>query len=193
LPSVQARADQELTKEIRQIHAHSREMYGSIRVRQTLRDRGRAVGHRRVARLMRLAGLRGVHGRRRRVRTTVADPAATPAQDRVDRACAPAAIGDPNRVWLADITSVATRQARLDLAVTLVGFSRRVVGWAMADHLRTELGRAALQLALRHRRPAPPGGRPGAVHRPRRRLLRSRCRRVVSSHRSQSGGVPHFP
>ena len=158
-PSARVRADQELTEEIRQIHAHSRQTYGSIRVRQALRERGRVVGRRRVARLMRRAGLRGVHGQRRRARTTVADPAATPAPDRVDRAFAPAAIGGPDRVWLADITYVATPEGWLYLAVVLDGFSRRVVGWAMADHLRTELVLAALQLALWRRRPAP-----GLIH-----------------------------
>jgi len=154
LPSARARADQELTEEIRQIHTHSRQTYGSIRVRATLRERGQAVGRRRVARLMRLAGLRGCHGQRRRVRTTTPDLAAAPAPDRVERAFAPATIGAPDRLWLADITYVATREGWLYLAVILDGFSRRVVGWAMADHLRTELVLAALQLALQRRRPA---------------------------------------
>ena len=90
-PAARARADQVLTEQIRQIHAHSRQTYGSIRVRAALRERGEAVGRRRVARLMRQAGLRGVHGQRRRARTTVADPAVTPAPDRVERTFAPAA------------------------------------------------------------------------------------------------------
>ena len=115
--------------------------------------RGEAVGRRRVARLMRRAGLRGGHGLRRRVRTTVADPRATPATDRVARAFAPAAIGAPNRLWLADISYIPTREGWLYLAIILDGFSRRVVGWAMADHLQTDLVRAALRLALQRRRP----------------------------------------
>ncbi len=153
-PAARARADQALTEQIRQIHEHSRQTYGSIRVRAALRERGEVVGRRRVARLMRRAGLRGVHGQRRRVRTTVADPHIAPAPDRVERAFAPAAIGGPNRLWLADISYIATREGWLYLAIILDGFSRRVVGWAMADHLQTELVLAALRLALQRRRPA---------------------------------------
>ncbi len=153
-PTVRARADETLTEQIRQIHAHSRQTYGSIRVRAALHARGEAVGRRRVARLMRRAGLRGVHGQRRRVRTTVADPRAAPAPDRVERAFAPAAVGGPNRLWLADISSIPTREGWRYLASILDGFSRRVVGWAMADHLQTELVLAALRLALQRRRPA---------------------------------------
>jgi len=152
--AARVRADQELTEQIRQIHARSRQTYGSIRVRAVLHERGEAVGRRRVARLMRRAGLRGVHGQRRRVRTTVADPRATPAPDRVGRAFAPAAVGGTDRLWLADISYIPTREGWLYLAIILDGFSRRVVGWAMADHLRTELVLAALHLALQRRRPA---------------------------------------
>ena len=152
--ATRVRADRLLTEQIRQIHAHSRQTYGSPRVRAALRERGEAVGRRRVARLMRRAGLRGVRGQRRRVRTTVADPRATPAPDRVARAFAPAAVGGPDRIWLADISYIPTREGWLYLAIILDGFSRRVVGWAMADHLQTELVLAALRLALQRRRPA---------------------------------------
>ncbi len=152
--AARARADEALTEQIRQIHAQSRQTYGSPRVRATLCARGEAIGRRRVARLMRRAGLRGVHGQRRRVRTTVADPHAAPAPDRVERAFAPAAIGAPDRLWLADISYIPTREGWLYLAIILDGFSRRVVGWAMADHLQPELVLAALRLALRRRRPA---------------------------------------
>jgi putative transposase len=150
-PSARAQADQALTEQIRAIHAHSRQTYGSIRVRATLREGGRAVGRRRVARLMRLAGLRGVHGQRRRVRTTVADPTMMPAPDRVERAFTPAAIGAPQRVWFADITYIPTGEGWLYLAVVLDGFSRRVVGWAMADHLRAELVIDAVTMATQRR------------------------------------------
>ena len=153
-PAARTRADRALTEQICQIHAQSRQTYGSPRVRAVLRERGEAVGRRRVARLMRRAGLRGVHGQRRRVRTTAADPRATPAPDRVARAFAPAAIGGPDRLWLADISYIPTREGWLYLAIILDGFSRRVVGWAMADHLQTELVLAALRLALQRRRPA---------------------------------------
>jgi putative transposase len=158
-PSARAQADQTLTAQIQVIHAHSRQTYGSPRVRAALRAQGQAVGRRRVARLMRQAGLRGLHGQRRRVRTTVADRTITPAQDRVERAFTPAAIGAPNRVWLADITYVGTGEGWLFLAAILDGFSRKVVGWAMADHLRAELVIDALTMAVQRRQPAP-----GLIH-----------------------------
>jgi putative transposase len=152
--AARVRADQALTAQLRQISAHSRQTDGSPRVRATLCERGEMVGRRRVARLMRRAGLRGVHGQRRRVRTTVADPRVTPAPDRVKRSCAPAAIGAPDRLWLADSSSIPTREGWRYLAIILDGFSRRVVGWAMADHRQTALVLAALRPALHRRRPA---------------------------------------
>jgi transposase InsO family protein len=103
---------------------------------------------------MRQAGVRGCHGQRRRVRTTTPDRQAPPAPDRVERAFAPAAVGAPNRLWVADISYVATLEGWLYLAVVLDAFSRRVVGWAMADHLRTELVLTAMAMAIRSRRPA---------------------------------------
>jgi putative transposase len=154
-PSARARADGRLTERIRQVHKHSRGTYGRPRVHAELRADGQRCRRRRVARLMRQAGLRGVHGQRRRVRTTVADRLATPAPGRVGRAFAPAQIGAPNRLWLTDISSVPTDEGWLYLAVVLDGFSRAVVGWAMANHLRTELALDALVMALRTRRPTP--------------------------------------
>jgi transposase InsO family protein len=99
---------------------------------------------------MRTAGLQGCHQRRRRPRTTVADPAAAPAPNRVQRDFNPLA---PDRLWLADISYVPTEEGWLYLAAVLDAFSRRVVGWAMADHLRTELVLDALGMALAARRP----------------------------------------
>jgi transposase InsO family protein len=150
-PSARARADAELTAVIHRLHAESRGVYGSPRVHAELRAAGRRHGRKRVARLMRAAGLQGCHRRRRRPRTTVADPAAAPAPNRVHRDFNPPA---PNRVWLADITYVPTEEGWLYLAAVLDAFSRKVVGWAMADHLRTELVLDALDLALATRRPA---------------------------------------
>ena len=112
-------------------------------------------GRRRVARLMREVGLRGCHGQRRHVPTTRRDQQATPAPGRVQRAFSPRAIGAPDRLWVADISYVATGEGWLSLAVVLDAFSRRVVGWAMADHLRTELVLDALAMALHHRQTAP--------------------------------------
>jgi len=152
--SARARADAALSARIVAIHQTSRSTYGSPRVHADLQAAGERCGRRRVARLMRAAGLRGCHGQRRRVRTTVPDRQATPAPDRVARAFTPSAVGAPNRLWVADISYVATTEGWLYLAVTLDAFSRRVVGWAMADHLRTDLVLDALEMALRSRRPA---------------------------------------
>ena len=160
-PSARARADGALTEHIHAIHAWSRGTYGSPRVHAELRDpqgpyRIRC-GRKRVARLMRAAGLTGCQRGRRR-RTTVADPVAAPAPDLVDRQFTALAAAGPNRLWVADISSVWTAQGWLYLAVVLDCFSRAVVGWAMADHLRTELVLAALDLALWRRRPARDAG-----------------------------------
>jgi putative transposase len=152
--SARARADARLSERIAAIHQTSRGTYGSPRVHAELRAAGERCGRRRVARLMRQAGLRGCHGQRRRVRTTTPDGQATPAPDRVDRAFAPAAVGALDRLWVADISYVTTLEGWLYLAVVLDAFSRRVVGWAMADHLRTELVLDALTMAIRHRQPA---------------------------------------
>ena len=152
-PSARARADDRLKERIRTVHQASRGTYGSPRIHIELRATGERCGRRRVARLMREVGLRGCHGRRCRVRMTTRDRQAVPAPDRVQRAFAPPAIGAPDRLWVADISYVATREGWLYLAVVLDAFSRRVVGWATADHLRTELVLDALAMALRHRQP----------------------------------------
>src|SRR5208282_4202724 len=116
---------------------------------------GIQVGRKRVARLMRAAGLVGV-SRRKWLTTTVRDRDARPAPDLVERHfVAPG----PNRLWVADITYIPTWAGFLYLAVVLDAFSRRIVGWAMETHLRTELVLEALNMALAQRRPAgPPAG-----------------------------------
>ena len=152
--SARARADAALSERIAAIHQTSRGTDGSPRVHAELRATGERCGRRRVARLMRQAGLRGCHGRRRHLRTTVPDRQATPAPDRVERTFAPTAVGAPDRLWVADISYVATEEGWLYLAIVLDAFSRRVVGWAMADHLRTDLVLRALEMAIRARRPA---------------------------------------
>ena len=149
-PSARAVADQQLTEQIRTIHARSRATYGAPRIHAELRlDHGVQVGRKRVARLMRAAGLVGCHRRRRRGLTR-RDPQAAPAPDLVGRRFTAAA---PDRVWTADITYIPTWSGWLYLAVVLDVFSRRVVGWAMADHLRTELVVDALDMAIWNRRP----------------------------------------
>jgi transposase InsO family protein len=148
--SVRATADNALTEQITQVYEGSRRTYGAPRVHAALRAEGVRCGCRRVARLMRAAGLVGCH-RRRRARTTVADPARPPAPNLVARDFAAPA---PDRLWIGDITYVATWEGWLYLAVLLDAHSRRVVGWAMADHLRAELAVEALAMALAARQPA---------------------------------------
>ncbi len=148
--SARATADQALIDQIALIHARSRHTYGTPRVHAALRASGVRCGSRRVARLMRAAGLAGCH-RRRRTRTTVPDPARVPAPNLVARDFTAAG---PDRLWIGDITYIATWEGWLYLAVLLDAHSRRVVGWAMADHLRTELTLDALAMALGSRRPA---------------------------------------
>ena len=157
--SARSRADARLKERIRAIHQTSRGTYGSPRVHVELRAVGERCGRRRVARLMREAGLCGCHGQRRQIRTTTPDPQAVLASDRVKRAFSPSIIGAPDRLWVADISYIATREGWLYLAVVLDAFSRRVVGWSMADHLRTELVLDALAMATHRRKPAP-----GLIH-----------------------------
>ena len=144
-PSARAVADASLTATIRQIHAASRGTSGAPRIHAELADaHGVRCGRKRVARLMRRAELAGVC-RRRAARTTRRDEAAAPSDDLVHRSFA---VSDPDRLWVADITYLPTWQGFLYPAVILDAFSRRVVGWAMADHLRAELVLDALEMAL---------------------------------------------
>ena len=148
-PSNRSRQDALLTEKIREIHSRSRKTYGYPRVHAELRSLGVRCGRRRVARLMRAAGLRGcMRGRKRR--TTRRDPRAAPAPDLLRRDFA---AGRPNRVWLADITYVPTREGFLYLAFILDTHSRKIVGWSMDSHMRTELVVDALQMAVWRRRP----------------------------------------
>jgi putative transposase len=128
-------------------------------VHAELRGAGIRCGGKRVARLMRQAQLVGCQRRRWTPRTTVAEPHATAAPDRLARDFTATA---PNQRWVSDITYVATGEGWLYLAVVLDLFSRKVVGCAMADHLRTELVLDALDLARRTRRPRLPSGPTGA-------------------------------
>ena len=143
-------ADDALLRRLRTIHAVSRGTYGAPRVHAELRAEGRAVGKKRIARLMRAAGIVGV-SRRRGVITTRRDRDARPAPDLVDRNFT---ADRPNQLWVADITYVPTVTGFLYLAVVLDAFSRRIVGWAMETHLRTELVLAALEMAMGQRKPS---------------------------------------
>jgi putative transposase len=149
-PSDRALYDAWLIERVRVIHAASKGRYGSPRVHAMLRRQGIRVGEKRVARVMRLAGLEGAH-RRRRKGCTVPVEGVEPFGDLVGRDFRPDA---PNRVWAADIKQVRTGQGWLYLAAVQDLFSRRIVGWAMAPHMRQELVVAALEMAVRQRRPA---------------------------------------
>ncbi len=143
------RRDSELLDAIRAIHDESKATYGWPRVHAELRHQGTLASRKRVARLMRDAGLSGMV-RRRRGRTTIRVPGVATAPDLVRRDFAPTA---PNRLWVADLTEIATWEGKLYLAVVIDCFSRRCVGWAMADHMRAELVVEALEMALWQRRP----------------------------------------
>jgi len=147
--SARARVDQQLDTDIKEIYDASRCTYGAPRIHAELRNRGKRVARKRVARLMRTAGLAGRTPRRFR-RTTIPDPSSQ-AQDLVQRQFDPT---EPNQLWLSDITYIRTWEGWLYLAVILDAYSRKVVGWGLADHMRTELVTAALQMALNSRQPA---------------------------------------
>lgn len=148
-PSARALSDAQLRAVIEEIHRWSQGTYGVPRMVRELRDRGHPVNPKRVARLMREAGLQGV-SRRPSTRTTHRDEESPAAPDLVDRDFA---ASGPDTLWVADITYVPTWSGFLYLAVVLDAWSRRVVGWAMAGHLRTELVVQALDMALEQRRP----------------------------------------
>ncbi len=146
-PSARACADEALQNRIVEIHEGSRGTYGVPRIHAELAADGVRVGRKRVSRLMRRAGIEGV-SRRRRTWTTKRDRDARPAPDLVDRNFA---AQGRDQLWVADITYVPTWTGFLYLAVVVDAWSRRVVGWAMANHLRTELVLDALNMALGQR------------------------------------------
>lgn len=147
--SQRAQSDEQLLVQIRSIHEQSRGTYGAPRVHAELAASGTRVSRKRVARLMREAGLQGA-SRRRWALTTVRDKKARPAPDLVERNFT---AEGRDRLWVADITYIPTWAGFLYLSVVLDVWSRRVVGWSMATHLRTELVLAALNMALQQRRP----------------------------------------
>ena len=142
--------DRRLTERIRQIQQQVEQRYGSPRVRMELRALGVRCAKKRVARLMRAAGLQARHRPRGR-RTTQSGHAHPVAPNVLNRQFAPAEAVAPNRVWAADITYLPTREGWLYLAVVLDLFSRRVVGWALRPQLAEDLTLTALRMALQHR------------------------------------------
>ncbi len=142
-------ANRELLGDIERVHRDTRGRYGSPRVHAELRAQGRAASRGRIERMMRRYGIRAIMARPRRVRTT--DSRLPIAPNLLDRDFVASA---PNQIWLADITYIETGQGWLYLAAVMDLHSRRIVGWAMRDHLRTELPLAALRMAIQSRRPA---------------------------------------
>jgi transposase InsO family protein len=151
-PSARQVADDDLAERIKKIHTTSRGTYGWPRVQRALRHAGICVSGKRVARIMRRHGLIG-RCRRRWVKTTISDPEVT-AVDRLKRAFGPGTV-ELDRVYVGDITYIRTWQGWAYLATVLDLASRRVVGWAVADHMRTDLVADAMRMAIQHRRPAP--------------------------------------
>ena len=144
--------DERLLERIKQIHRANRGVYGSPRIHAELvLAEGECVGRKRIERLMRSAGITGLQPRRRG-RTTIRVPGVRVAEDLVDRAFLASA---PNRLWVADITYLRTWEGWLYLVAVQDIFSRRIVGWAMEDHMRTKLVGDALGMALENRQPAP--------------------------------------
>jgi putative transposase len=151
-PSDRALSDAWLLEQIKRVHRENRGVYGARRVHAELRLAGGIrVGRKRVERLMRHADLSGLV-RRKRGRTTVRVPGVRVADDLVERRFRPAG---PDVLWVADITYLRTWEGWLYLVAVQDVFSRRIVGWSMADHMRAELVTDALQMALAQRRPAP--------------------------------------
>ena len=155
-PSDRALSDAWLIEKIKTIHADNRGVYGSRRVAAELRlGEGVAVTRKRVQRLMRAAGLSGLVARKRG-RTTIRVPGVRVADDLVERRFRPAG---PDVLWVADITYLRTWEGWVYLAAVQDAYSRRIVGWSMADHMRAELVVDALEMALHRRRPGP-----GLIH-----------------------------
>src|SRR6202795_5324149 len=149
-------ANRELLGDIQRIHAHHRGRYGAPRIHAELRGEGQTVSRKRIERVMRQHGIRARAPRRYRVCTTDSKHFLPVAPNLLDQNF----VADrPNRVWLADITYIATGEGWLYLAVILDLFTRKVVGWAMRDHMRAELTIAALTMAIQRRRPGP-----GLIH-----------------------------
>ncbi len=149
-PGPRALEDARLTARIRELHRKRRGVYGSPRIWSDLTvDDGERIGRKRVERLMRQAGLSGLITKKWRA-TTVRVPGVRVADDLLDRNFA---AGAPNRCWVADITYLRTWEGWLYLVAVQDLYSRRIVGWAMADHMRSELVTDALEMALAHRRP----------------------------------------
>jgi transposase InsO family protein len=180
-PSARAQQDAALLPHLQAIHTRHKGRYGAPRLQDALAKQGQHHGTKRIARLMKQAGLRGLCPKRYVPRTTDSDHDQPIAPNRL--ASAPAPTG-PNQIWVSDLTYVATQEGWLFVAVILDLWSRRVVGWSAGPSLQTCLVLAALRMALQHRQP--PKG-----------LLRSRCairqRRTPRGPGGRGLGAEHEP
>jgi putative transposase len=149
-PGPRAVENEALAQQIEQIHAQSRETYGAPRIEKELRKKGHHHGRNRVARLMKQAGLCGRQKKRYRVQTTDSNHDQPIAPNRLAEAPTPSA---PNQIWVADITYIETGESWLYVAAILDLYSRKIVGWAMGEHIDTALVLKALCMALLHRQP----------------------------------------
>ena len=149
-------ANRELVNDIKRVHRDACGRYGSPCIHAELRAQGRGASRGRIERLMRFHGIRAIMARPKRVRTTDSRHDFPIAPNLLERNFIANA---PNQMWLADITYVETDQGWLYLATIMDLYSRRIVGWAMADHLRAGLPLAALAMAIASQRPSP-----GLIH-----------------------------
>ena len=149
-------ANRTLLTEIRRVHTTHRGRYGAPRIHAALRAEGHTASRSRVERLMRHHGIRAITSRRFRVRTTDSHHDLPIAPNRLGQNFA---AGRPNQVWLADITYVPTGEGWLYLAAVLDLFTRKIVGWAMREHMQAELTIAALTMAIQRQKPPP-----GVIH-----------------------------
>lgn len=153
-PTARACEDARLTVQLQAVHAQSRQTYGRPRLHAALHQRGERISAKRIARLMRQSGLRGVRRGGYRPRTTNSRHRLTSSLNLVRHAPAPR---QPNQVWVSDITYIPTREGWLYVAGVLDRCSRRVLGLAMGGRLDAALPQAALRQALIRRGPVPPG------------------------------------
>jgi transposase InsO family protein len=192
-PSARDRENAELAAQVKTVHEASKGRYGAPRVHAQLRAQGKRHSRKRVARLMRQSGLQGRAAKRWK-KTTIPDPAAAARADRIRRDFT-ADASKVNTRWCGDITYIATWEGWLYLATVIDIASRRVVGYAMADHLRTELISDALANAVAARDPQPGvifhsdrgSSTPRPPTPPSPRKTRSRCR---SGGRASAGTTP---
>jgi putative transposase len=143
-------ANQNLLQDIWRIYWESGKRYGSRRVLRELKDQGQSVGHRRVEKLMKANDLHSITRKRVRIRTTDSNHNLPVAENVLDRNFGAL---NPNEKWVSDITFVPTNDGWIYLAIILDLYSKKIVGWAMRDHMKTELVLAALMMALQRQKP----------------------------------------